>query len=63
MGAAFSAVPDQKKANAQSPLVGAIAARIMPIRETRTTIETNEQKEQREKKEKEQEAKLKRLGM
>ena len=59
MGAAFSAVPDQK--TAQSPLVGAAAARLMPIR--LTVAETKEQKEQREKKEKEQEAKMKRLGM
>ena len=61
MGAAFSAVPDQKRATPQSPLVGAVAARLMPIRLTVT--ETKEQKERREKEEKEQEAKLKKLGM
>jgi|LauGreDrversion4_1035100.scaffolds.fasta_scaffold137991_2 hypothetical protein len=60
MGAAFSAVPDQKKATAQSPLMGA-TARLMPIR--LTVAETKEQKETREKEEKEQEAKLKKLGM
>jgi hypothetical protein len=59
MGAAFSAVPEQKKA--QSPLVGAVAARIMPIR--LSVLETKEQKEKREKEEKEQDEKLKRLGM
>ena len=59
MGAAFSAVPDQKKA--QSPLVGAAAARLMPIR--LSVLETKEQKEKREKEEKEQDQKLKRLGM
>jgi hypothetical protein len=59
MGAAFSAVPEQKKA--ESPLVGAAAARLMPIR--LTVVETKEQKEKREKEEKEQEAKLKKLGM
>ena len=59
MGAAFSAVPDQTKA--PSPLVGAAAARLMPIRIT--VAETPEQREKREKEEKEQEAKLKKLGM
>jgi hypothetical protein len=60
MGAAFSAVaPEQTKA--QSPLVGAAAARLMPIR--LTVAETKEQKEVREKEEKEQQAKLKKLGM
>ena len=61
MGAAFSAVPDQKSAKAPSPLVGAAAARLMPIRIT--MLETKVQKEAREKEEKEQEAKLKKLGM
>lgn len=60
MGAAFSAVaPEQTKAH--PPLVGAAAARLMPIR--LTVAETKEQKEAREKEEKEQEAKLKKLGM
>ena len=59
MGAVFSAVPDQKQA--QSPLVGAAAARLMPIRIS--VVETKEQKEKREKEEKEQNEKLKRLGM
>lgn len=61
MGAAFSAVPEQKRATAQSPLVGAAAARLMPIR--LSVLETKEQKEKREKEEKEQDQKLKRLGM
>ena len=59
MGAAFSAVPEQKRA--PSPLVGAAAARLMPIRLTVT--ETKEQKETREREEKEQQEKLKKLGM
>jgi hypothetical protein len=58
MGAAFSAVPDQKRETTQSPL---IAARIMPIRVT--VLETKEQKETRERAEKEQQEKLKKLGM
>ena len=59
MGAVFSAAPEQTKA--QSPLVGAAAARLMPIR--LTVAETKEQKEAREKEEKEQLAKMKKLGM
>jgi len=61
MGAAFSAVSDQKQAKSPSPLVGAAAARLMPIRIA--VVETKEQKEKREKDEKEQNEKLKRLGM
>ena len=61
MGAAFSA--SGSTSQSQSPLLGAAAARLMPIRSQITVIESKEQKEQREKEEKEQQATLKKLGM
>ena len=63
MGAAFSAVSEEKRGptHTKYPLVGSVAARLMPIR--LTVAETKEQKEAREKEEKEQQEKMKKLGM